>query len=77
MTHPTRSILFCHARTGSSLFGSLGWEGTTGRVVPALGLERAPLHTTIRPPWNRSHSEMITNYAELVETARAAGYGHF
>lgn len=53
------------------------WAATTGRVFAALGLPPAPLHTDVRRTWDRPYAEIIVNYAELVEAARAAGYDHF
>lgn len=53
------------------------WAATAGRIFTALGLPPAPLHTDVRRTWDRPYAEIIVNYAELVEAARAAGYSHF
>ncbi len=59
------------------LLNSANWEATMGHVFAALGLAPVPLQSNVKKTWDRPYSELITNYAELVETARTAGYSRF
>lgn len=50
------------------------WETTAGRVFDALGLERVPVKTEIVQTWRQPYSEIVLNYAELVEAVRSSPY---
>lgn len=54
-----------------------GWDATAGRVFDALGLERMPTQTTVNKTWDRPYSDIVVNYAELVEAVRVSDYARF
>lgn len=48
------------------------WEATTARVFAALELPQHPVATSVHKTWQQPYSEIVANYAELMET----GYAH-
>lgn len=59
------------------LADAVRWGPAAKRVFDALGLPDAPLQTNVRRTWDRTYADIVTDYAELVEAVRAAGYGYF
>lgn len=53
----------------------ISWQATVARICGFLDLPSTThIESRATKPWSRPYSELITNYAELVETARQNGY---
>lgn len=57
------------------LQSSQQWQGTVSNICEVLGLDAPSLSVTsnLRKTWRQPYSEMIENYAELLELARQEG----
>jgi hypothetical protein len=56
------------------LADSAGWDDAAGRVFDALGLARHSVTTRIQKTWDRPYSDIVVNYAELVQAVRESRY---
>ncbi len=51
-----------------------GWAMTTARLLEYLNLPATQLNTDLVKTWTQPYSELIANYADLMEALRCAGY---